>query len=53
MAQGALLIPVSGVDDAEGRVTEQVGEERIAGNGRDRLTEDEMISRKHTESSSP
>ena len=30
-----LLIPVSGVDDTEGRVREQVGEERIAMIGRD------------------
>ena len=28
-AQGGLLIPVSGVDDAEGRDREQVGEEKI------------------------
>ena len=33
VAQGFLLIPVSGVDDAEGRVREQVGEEKIGGNG--------------------
>ena len=34
VAQGFLLIPVSGVDDAEGRVREQIGEEKIGGNGR-------------------
>ena len=28
VAQGFLLIPVSGADDAEGRVREQVGEEK-------------------------
>ena len=33
VAQGGLLI--SSQDDAEGRVLERVGEERIAGNGRD------------------
>ena len=54
---GGLLIPVSGVDDAEGRVSEQVGEGRIAGKGRDGtpkrdMIRDEMILRKHTESSS-
>ena len=29
-----LLIPVSGVDDVDGRDREQVGEEKIGGNGR-------------------
>ena len=52
-----LLIPVTGVDDAEGRVREQVGE-KVERNERDGtpkrdMTEDEMILRKHTESSSP
>ena len=47
---GGLLIPVSGADDAEGRVREQVGEERIGGSeqhGRFRrdLAEDGMILR--------
>ena len=51
-ALGCLPIPVSGEDDAEGRVREQVGEERIAGNGRDgthkrEMTGDGMILRKH------
>ena len=45
-------IPVSGADDAEGRVRQQVGEERIAKNGRDgtpkrEMTGDGMILRKH------
>ena len=58
VAQGDLLIPVSDVDDAEGRVREHVGEERIAGNGRDGthkrdVIRDEMFLRKHTESSGP
>ena len=35
VAQGDFLVPVSGVDEAEGRVREQVGEKKIAGNGRD------------------
>ena len=34
VAQGFLVIPVSAVDDAEGRVREQVGEDIIGGNGR-------------------
>ena len=33
-AQEGSLVPVSGVDEAEGRVREQVGEEKIARNGR-------------------
>ena len=33
VAQWFLLIPVCGVDDAESRVREQVGEEKIGGNG--------------------
>ena len=56
VAHGVFLVPVSGVDDAEGRVREQVGEENIGGNERDGtpnrdMTEDEMILRKHTASS--
>ena len=58
VAQRDLLIPVSDVDDAEGRVREHVGEERIAGNGRDGtpkrdVIRDGMFLRKHTESSGP
>ena len=50
--KGGLPIPVSGADDAESRFREQVGEERIAGNGRDgtpkrEMTGDGMILRKH------
>ena len=33
VAQGFLLIGVSGVDDAESPVREQIGEEKIGGNG--------------------
>ena len=43
VAQGFLLIPVSGVDDAEGRVREQVGEEKIGGNGRNGTSKRDMI----------
>ena len=41
--RGFLLIPVSGVDDAEGRVREQVGEEKIGGNGRNGTSKRDMI----------
>ena len=44
-AQGDLLVPVSGVDEAEGRVREQVGEEKIAGM--------KLLLCEHMESSSP
>ena len=44
-AQGDLLVPVSGVDEAEGRVREQVGEEKIAGNGRDGTPRRDMTQR--------
>ena len=45
VAQGGLLIPVSCVKDAEVRVREQVGEERIAGNGRDGTPKIDMTQR--------
>ena len=44
-AQGDLLVPSSGVDEAEGRVREQVGEEKIAGNGRDGTPKRDMTPR--------
>ena len=43
VAQRGLLNPVSGVDDAEGRVREQVGEEKIGGNGRNGTSKRDMI----------
>ena len=43
VALGFLLIPVSGVDDAEGRVREQVGDEKIGGNGRNGTSKRDMI----------
>ena len=42
-AEGGLLIPVSGVDDAEGRVREQVDEQKIRGNGRNGTSKRDMI----------
>ena len=56
---GGLLVPASGVVNAEGRVKEQVGEEKIGGNERDGTPKRDMIQRwnhflrKHIESSSP
>ena len=43
VAQGFLLIPVSGVDAAEGRGREQVGEEKFARNGRNGTSMRDMI----------
>ena len=43
VAQGFLLFPVSGVNNAEGRVREQVGEEKIGGNGRNVTSKRDMI----------
>ena len=45
VAQGGLLVPVSGVDDAEGRVREQVGELKIRGNERDGTPKRDMTQR--------
>ena len=39
------VVPVSGVDEAEGRVREQIGEEKIAGNGRDGTRKRDMTQR--------
>ena len=43
VAQGFLLIPVSGVDEAEGRDREQIGDEKIGGNGRNGTSKRDMI----------
>ena len=40
-----LLVPVSGVDEAEGRVREQVGEEKIAVNRGDGTPKRDMTQR--------
>ena len=58
-AQRFLLVPVSGVDEAEWCVREQVGEQKIARNGRDGTpkkrhdTEMKQKLREHIESSGP
>ena len=43
LAQGFLLIPVSGVDEAEDRVRAQIGEEEIGGNGRNGTFKRDMM----------
>ena len=43
VAQGVLLIPVSGVDDAENRVREQIGDEEIGGNGQNGTFKRDMM----------
>ena len=42
---GGLLVPASGVVGAEGRVKEQVGEEKIGGNERDGTPKRDMTQR--------
>ena len=42
---GGLLVPASGVVNAEGRVKEQVGEEKTGGNKRDGTPKRDMTQR--------
>ena len=41
----SFLVPLSGVDGAEGRVREHVGEEEFAGNGRDGTPKTDVTQR--------